>query len=738
MSEDIYIELDQLSAQSYISTASGLYLDRLIDGTYGIKRGGNARSFGYVTMYGNSPIQQPGEFTLRCAIYNAVTDVLTYDVGAVTFVSKETGQVFTLVAPNNTDYIKYDVDRNPVITLQNQVTTNIDQNYSQFLVLPVVSSLRGLRSNVPETSIDVIPSNITGIIGVSNTYQAISTLLSNEKGAAPYSTRYTNLTDSKLAGTDIIISVINAFNFSAAGVLEFSTIQGGKYLATYREIDQNTNLKTKLGKVITEVLRPQYSQAQSKYITIPASILPRLKKYNTLGYSTEYELESILYPEGLTARVINTIEEYRDFFNFNSSFPDSPTILKLHAKEPLIVRQSEVSVDRGIIFDPDNVVGEDGKLVDSAHITGGSEADSDEEYRIKLQKYLASLGRSTPTALEAGAMTIPGVTYAKTASEFDSPRGTAVLLVSGPGGSLGSNDLYRIRTTLDRQWKAAGVRLIVKVPEKVELSISLKLQRDARYSKSAVDKAVKQTIREYFLKKIPGDEVRYSELISSIQGINGIINVFNVYLGRKITSQTFLRFRWLYTLNSGISGGYFNDILLRAKAQMGIDKNYIFGYWKLENGQYKPFPVDPLTVQSAETLYEAFALHLSTGEKATPVNSILSQATIDRWNAFRRDLVLCDTLDKYEQFIANRRLDIFGVVKDEDFISKVITLTTEPLDLQNFYSKNYVLPIDFYSLPVSSLVDFKPTSFQIPSEGSLRVGAIAYPMISIEYPLENS
>lgn len=737
--------MDIVSNNSFIKTATGKYLNRLIEGTFDLRRTGDTRSFGYITLYGSSPIQNPEEFRLRCALYNRDTDTLSYEQGAETFYAPEYQQNFILVAPLNQDYIDTDAEGNPYITL---IPRDNRQVYAQYFILPVVSVTKGEKTNLPEGTITSIGGNIPGVTGVMNTYNPMEAISSDaEQSYAPISTRFTNATAMRKNDSGFTISVTNAYNFSASGFVEFATNKGGVYLGRYREINSETGLKLAQGRIVQESLKLQYSQAQTKYLSFDTPTVPQVVKYDVFGIPTFYELETILDPMGLNPYSIRDISDLKNFFNYEPSNLSVRSILRPHmnsVNDPLIIRQAKTTVDRGLVFDPDTVLLDDGTIAESAWISGGSDPDSDEDYRIKLKKYLASLGRSTPRALEAGAMTIPGVTYAKTIRDTNAPRGSAVLLVSGDGGNLSTADFYRVSSVLEESWKAAGIRLIVKTPEKIELTFSMNIQLESNmnYEKSLMDSTIKRTLHEYILSKRPGESLSYAEITSVLKGIPGVYNIWNLYIGKKVTYNNYNRLKWAYEqrLGSGELYGYYHELLNIFKEKHEVLKYLEFYYTSAGN---------PFTNPTAEALYHAFTLRLpNTNGQVASVGSTftirqsdgtsktitVTQADMTYWEDRRNALMACYTPDQYMQFVLDHRSELYGRLSDEELSSKLSRLLTEPMDMSTFHINPHAVPINYRALPVSDLKDFTPANeLQVPAIATIGIGRKVYPAINIEY-----
>lgn len=743
---NIYEELDIVSKNSFIKTASGKYLNRLIEGTFDLRRTGDTRSYGYVTLYSASPIQNPDAFRLRCALYNRDNDEIMFQEGAETFYSPEYQQTFILTAPVNSDYVDTDEDGLPHIILRPKDNRQV---YAQYFILPVVSLLKGEKSNLPEGSITSIGGNIPEIIGVLNTYSPVETISTDsEQSYAPMSTRFTNVTAMRKNEDGFTISVMNAYNFSSSGFAELVNNKGGVYTGRYRELSPETGLKIPQGRVVQESLKLEYSQAQTKYITFEVQEMPTIVKYDVFGIPTFYQLEEILDPNGIKSYKTETVLDVKNYFNHDPTNPNNKSILKPHMSsnsDPLIIRQAKIIVDRGLIFDPDSVLLDDGTIAESAWISGGSDPDDDESYRIKLKKYLASLGRSTPKALESGAMTIPGVTYAKTLQNVNAPRGSTVLLVSGDGGSLSTPDYYRVRDVLEEYWKAAGINLILKTPEKVDLTFSMSIQLDTamNYEKSLMDSEIKKALSNYILTKKPGETLSYSEITSTLKAIPGVYNIWNLYIGKELTQENYSRLKWGYVQNrsGGEISGYYHELLEILK-----NSNENLKYCEFK---YSP-EGNPFASPTIASLYDTFSLRIPYTEgkvyaaanktftvKLSEHNSkdvLITEEDMKFYEERRNALVACNSPEQYLQFILDNRSELFGKISDEELASKIARLLTEPMSLVNFHINPHAVPIDYGAMPVSQLKDFVPSDeVQVAAISSIHIGKKIYPAININY-----
>lgn len=686
--EEVYKTIEEAKTQAYIQTAQGTYLDRLIYGTFGLARNRETRATGYVVLHANSPIQSPEDLRLWCAQYTPSTDTLVGEDTALKFITsgseKDSGRVFVLIAPKGASLALE--DGNSYI--------NMSGKYAQFVVVPVVSMTKGEAVNIPEGAIRIMSSNVPGITGVINTYSPISTFFSTPT-ETPLQDRVTSLVNLD----NFVLEVVNSYNFSGSGLVSVETYDGRTLKGLYQGRLENGG-----GNVISELVRDvhiEYTDAFTKTISLDESAfvsgVHTFKRLDDSGRSIVYSLADSWFgtkksTEAQSNKVLDKLK--------NSSIS-------------LLVRQVESEIDKSIIYDPDNVINEQGILIDSARIGGGSNLESDEEYRIKLRKYLASLGRSTPTALEAGALTVPGISFAQTLPSYMSPRGSATLLVSGDNGGINSFQIYELKKVLEEYWKAAGIRLIVKTPQKVEVTALCRVSLSSGYSEFMVEPEIRAVIREYFDDKLPGSIISYSELTAAILDVPGVQNVWNVYIGRKLGDYRFAVANKTekYNINKNgvttFSGFKLSSVGTAFKTEISkksltiIDASYITQKNAPEENHYK------LLLDGV--IDSSITWNGTEGSSFSTSHNLRKVANAQDFEKFLADVVY-------------RKLTSYPMVE-------ITRHLTEPLDT----SERMSLPVYFEDVTMDMMKPYKLDTTEVPIIGTFRTDKEVLPLIGIEF-----
>ena len=540
--KEVYDDLDDLERQAYIATATGRYLDLLIEGGFFIPRVESSRSTGYVIVYGDSIISDPEAVGRRliCASYDYETgDFVSGLSGSTKFAgSNRFGSgnvVYSLIQPKNSAYYKYDSD--------GQIYLDLKNKQAKYFILPVASVLKGTQVNLNEGALSEFinpPNPLRYVSNVSNPSNII--LNSSGVSSAPLYSRNTSVT-SFLQSTNTI-SVVNAFNFSSKGFIDIS------YKADFPTRLIRAIYNDGSGNEISGGLFFEYSSKNQTSIKLKSSN-PYLFNYENNVFST-YNISSFSYRSSN-----NTVTYYYDSDNDEWTASENVTLASGDAigpstpitatefanassiffrmffgSDPWVVQQKQDQVSSDIIYDPDSALNEIYEIKDNFKLSRARDRMTDEQYRGYFRNYLNGLPRATKSALEFAALQVPNITFAKSVPEIDSPTGAAVLLASGEDGQLSQSLKSELINYLKDDWVASGVTLIVRPPDLVNLQVSVSVSITNDSLKNSVISGISSSISSYIQSLNPGDEVRYSSIYSLISRISGVKNVSNLIIGK--------------------------------------------------------------------------------------------------------------------------------------------------------------------------------------------------------------
>jgi len=524
--EEIYSEIRRVENQAYIATATGTYLDRLIEGTFQLTRTSATRNFGYVTLYSDSPIPEDVVLTYVGLDENRQNFTSTTESATkfIAFPSEgDEGIVYVLAEPENTTDVSVDTDSR---------TITIPAG-SQYVILPVASVQTGSQVRIREGDLSSFPESPPEFNGVINTLNpgAIFNTTEEYTGGAPFSSRFTTV--RSFNGTTGVFTVDNAFNFNNTGLVEVrEDIFGNQITATYTQNPDGT------GSTFTAGLIFDYANASLSTISlsspIPSGSVPTVSVAEN-GSTSEYTLYSFSYTfNSTTYTFTNNVDNATFLGEINDFLID---VSDTYAD--FVVYQRRKVFDDSTVFDIDSQLQEDGSLLSSAAISGATDEASDDEYREALQSYLSSLGKATDSSLVTGALQVPGISSASILPNFLTPKGSSIVVASDTDGFLSADKLSEIKTVLDEQWKASGVNIIVRGPDRIAVHVSLNVKISDNANQNLVTNAIISATENYFANLNPGESISYITLLNTYSNLTGVTNVFNLIISKRLTDDTY-------------------------------------------------------------------------------------------------------------------------------------------------------------------------------------------------------
>lgn len=537
--KQLYDDLESLEDQAYIPTATGTYLDLLIEGGFFLSRPDATRSSGYILVYGDDAITNPTAVgnSLICADYDYETQEFTANLSAATrfrgINSLANNEVsYALITPRESQYVKTDSLGRKVIDLKGK--------QAQYFILPVASVLTGSQVNVDEGDINIFDNPPSGLNYVINTNNP-GEFLFNSSGvsSAPLYSRNTSMTFFN--PTSNIFSVVNAFNFSSSGFLEIS-YKASAPTTVLSAVYENETLDQISGGLVFS-----YQDKTQTSITLSSSDVanPFIKTYSNNVLST-YNIVNFTYNN--VSYYVDTTDSGVTYFWYSSTdttLPDSTVISgsdlvvgnstffsKFFSSDSWILQQRREQVSQDIIFDPDSALTDAYLIKDGYRISTAVDEYSDSQYRDYFKKYVAGLPRGTGSSLEAASLQVDGITFSKVIPSFESPPGVAVLLAADNNGTLSLQKKQEVIDYLEDDWVSAGVNLLVRAPDLVQMLISVSVTLTNPSLESFVTRTLTDSISAYLLSKEPGDEIKYGEIYSLISRSTGVKNVSKLIIGK--------------------------------------------------------------------------------------------------------------------------------------------------------------------------------------------------------------
>lgn len=160
-----------------------------------------------------------------------------------------------------------------------------------------------------------------------------------------------------------------------------------------------------------------------------------------------------------------------------------------------------------------------------ARTAGGDVAETDERLRARVRRYYTSLRRGTVAALEAGALTVPGVNFATVDESNAAPEdgGYVNVFVGDPDANANAELVALVEAELEN-WRAAGIAVVVEamVRQEVSLEFTMRVKSLIGVSTTALESNVRAAVIAYgntlqggaklYLSRVLAEAIRSSDL----------------------------------------------------------------------------------------------------------------------------------------------------------------------------------------------------------------------------------
>lgn len=144
-------------------------------------------------------------------------------------------------------------------------------------------------------------------------------------------------------------------------------------------------------------------------------------------------------------------------------------------------------------------------------LAGGSDAETDEALRDRVRRQYNTLRRATVAALEAGALSVPGVAVVTVDESAVESSGWVYVYVGDPDARSNDTLAALVETELEN-WRAAGVLVSVEGADRQEKSLSMNVVVERGSDQNAVAAAIRAAVVAYGDSLGPGERVRGSRI----------------------------------------------------------------------------------------------------------------------------------------------------------------------------------------------------------------------------------
>jgi len=250
------------------------------------------------------------------------------------------------------------------------------------------------------------------------------------------------------------------------------------------------------------------------------------KATGTLRFSRSTPADrDYLIPIGTRART--PLQADKTYLSFqtteNAILPEGATYVDVLAESVDVGSKYNVASDKIIILE--TKINGVTTVTNPAAFSGGTDPETDEEYRARIPLYLNALKRATADALKSAALSVAGV--ADAIVEDGATPGTVTVTVVSSTGPVDSSALTAVEEAIN-DYKGAGIIPTVQSATTVQVSSTFDLYVISGYDSATIKANTEQAVTDYLNNLSLGTPAQIAEAIAEIMKIEGVDNVKNV------------------------------------------------------------------------------------------------------------------------------------------------------------------------------------------------------------------
>ena len=252
-----------------------------------------------------------------------------------------------------------------------------------------------------------------------------------------------------------------------------------------------------------------------------------VKASTTVIYSRTGSSGDAPIPEGTRLKTASDLR----FISAAGQIDDGQT-----SSDPVEVTAEEVGTAHNVLANTIVVLEDDVPDVETVTnanaAVGGVDQETDYEYTKRFQAYIEGLGRCNLAGLEAGALSVDGITSVSPVEIFPpGGSGESVNLYIDDGSALGVSDakVTEVQNVIDGDgteiypgYRAAGVKVVVVKPSIVTQNVTATITVISGVGTDQMEVDINAALTGYVNVLGVGNDIIYNELVSAIMGVYGV------------------------------------------------------------------------------------------------------------------------------------------------------------------------------------------------------------------------
>lgn len=224
-------------------------------------------------------------------------------------------------------------------------------------------------------------------------------------------------------------------------------------------------------------------------------------------------------------------------YRFRTTAPSLMTGLSLTATVEAVEAGSSGNISVGEIVNVETALTDSSITVtNSAAMSGGTDAETDDDFRQRIVDYFINLRRGTVAALEYGARSIAGINFA-TVSEDNIASGIVDVYVGDVNNTANNTLLVAVANELEN-WRAAGIAVSVHAVSTTATSVDLTMTYESGADQTSIQEDIISAITTYANTLEIGETLYLSQLYKIVAATDGVVDVEITSPASNVTPST--------------------------------------------------------------------------------------------------------------------------------------------------------------------------------------------------------
>lgn len=161
-------------------------------------------------------------------------------------------------------------------------------------------------------------------------------------------------------------------------------------------------------------------------------------------------------------------------------------------------------------------------------MAGGAPEETDEELRARARLFYQTLRRGTVAAIEAGALSVAGVSFAKVDEDNPPTAGMLSVYIGDPDGSANAALVALVVAALE-DYRPAGISYTVTAAAREEITIELEVLVKQGTNTATLEASIRAAVKDYVNNLSPSDILYDSQVTRVVTSVSAdVLDVVQV------------------------------------------------------------------------------------------------------------------------------------------------------------------------------------------------------------------